>query len=339
MRRTIGMLAAVLLTAVSTNTFAAGQKLTVVTSEGLQSITLYIARMQGYFEQEGLDLDFVNLSSGTAQTAALVSGSADLLPSSFVNIIRSRAAGAELIAFAMLLEQYPLNIVLSNEAIAKSGITPTMAIDDKVKRLKGLNIGISGPGSSTDQFARSLFMARGIDPETYISLQPIGDGPTTWAAFQKKIMDGFSNTAPWIELAQSAKLGQPVIDPFTGEVPELKDVPYLAMAVGKKTLAERPQIVLAASRALTRALRFAQSNPQDVRKVRQFFPALQEDAFNLAVDKYRGAMPKSLAITPQQMEKTLAWMNLGVKNPTVLKYEDMVTTGPALQADAAIPKQ
>ena len=50
-------------------------------------------------------------------------------------------------------------------------------------------------------------------------------------------------------------------------------------------------------------------------------------------------MPKSLAITPQQMEKTLAWMNLGVKNPTVLKYEDMVTTGPALQADAAIPKQ
>src|SRR5262245_38101451 len=104
MRRWIGLLVGGLVAFSSTGPFAAGQKLTVVTSEGLQSITMYIARAQGYFEQEGLDLDFVNLNAGTAQVAAVVAGSADLLPTSFVNMIRSRAAGAEIVAFAMLLE-------------------------------------------------------------------------------------------------------------------------------------------------------------------------------------------------------------------------------------------
>jgi NitT/TauT family transport system substrate-binding protein len=83
-----------------------------------------------------------------------------------------------------------VNVALSNEAIEKVGITPDMKIDEKIKRMQGLKIGMSSSGSSTDTLIRALFLARGYDPDKVVNLQPLGNGAALLDAFEKKLIDG-----------------------------------------------------------------------------------------------------------------------------------------------------
>ena len=127
-------------------------------------------------------------------------GSAEMSPMALFHVLKSSAAGGDLVAIMPIFNVYGMTLVLSNKAIAASGITPGMAIDDKVRRLRGLKIGISSPGSSTDALIRSLFLARGMDPDQQVQLLPIGNGPALLAAFEKGLCDGFVYTAPQPEI-------------------------------------------------------------------------------------------------------------------------------------------
>jgi NitT/TauT family transport system substrate-binding protein len=208
-----------------------------------------------------------------------------------------------------------------------------MNIDEKVRRLHGLRIGISSPGSSTDAFVRSLFLARGLDPDKEVRLQPFGSGSSIYAAFQKKLTDGIAYPAPIPETAAAAGLGKVVIDPFTGEVPELNGVPYVVLATTRKTLADKPATVAAVMRALTKAVAFIQKDPEAAKKLmRQYFPDIDGPVFDLSVSTYIKGSPKSLAIAPDEIAKAVAWMNTGAEKKVSVAYKSIVVPGAAEQA-------
>lgn len=154
--------------------------------DGLQISAIHIPLAAGFFKEEGLEVELVDVNSGPRQVAAIMGGSALFGPLGFIQVIKANAEGGTLAAAANLFSVLDLHLVLSKEAIAKTGITNAMPVDEKIRRMKGLRIGITSPGSTTDTMARTLFKARGMDPDQTVQLQPLGGGSNMLAALEKR---------------------------------------------------------------------------------------------------------------------------------------------------------
>ena len=177
-------------------------------SDGYWYLLHYITEGAGLYKAEGIAVDVVRFSSGSKIIASVLGGSAD---ASMVNIGNSTLAiekGGDIATLMTLYTIMPFAVVLSNDALKKTGITPAMPLDERVKRLKGLRIATTGPGSGTDQFMRTLFVARGMNPDKEVTLQTLGDGGTMLAAMEVKAIDGFVLGAPTTNQAVQKGLRQ-----------------------------------------------------------------------------------------------------------------------------------
>ena len=307
------------------------EKVTVaISGETMVYFPLYVARGAGFFEEQKIELDWVNVGAASRQAAAVLGGGADMTPIGLFHTVKAKTEGAELVAFSGLMDVYVVQIVLSNQTLSKTGITQNMTLDEKVKRLNGLNLAISSPGSTTDMFIRKLLLARGYDPEKTVKLRPMGGTAQVLAAFDKNLTDGFVYTAPIVEMVLSKGTGKIVIDGVKGEVPELKDVPYMSMITSASKLKARPETFLAVTRALAKAMKFAHEQPEETRKVvRRYFPELEDPVFDLMFEAYRLASAKSPLITPAMVAKTVEWMNIGSPTKVEGAYDAIVASEPA----------
>ncbi|MEA2879272.1 MAG: sulfonate transport system substrate-binding protein [Hyphomicrobiales bacterium] len=316
------------------------EKLTITSGgDGMHYFPVYIARGGGFFAKEGIEVDWVNVNSGTRQAASIAGGSADMTPMAFFHVIRARGEGADLVAVGDIFDVYGMTIVLSNAAIEKNGIKLDMPIDEKVKRLQGLKIGISSPGSSTDALIRSVLVARNYDPDKTVNLVPFGSGSSILAAFEKKLTDGVVYVAPVPETIEQKGLGKSVINPFQNEVPELLNVPFVIMATSRETLAKKPALVRRALRAMAAAMEFAHTHPDETAKImRPYFPDLEDSIFKTVAETYRKASARSPVLTREQLDKTVAWMNIGAKEKVEAKFEEVVDDVLAKEAVASLKK-
>ena|SRR5579863_4862039 len=127
--------------------------------KGMSFLLQYIAIGGGFYKQEGLDPDSVDVASGTRQAAAVMGGSAEITQVGFAHTMHAVGRGGSLVGICTGFDVYPIALVLSNDAIKRLGITDTMSIDEKIKRVKGVRIGITSPGSSTSSCVRSCWCA------------------------------------------------------------------------------------------------------------------------------------------------------------------------------------
>jgi NitT/TauT family transport system substrate-binding protein len=306
---------------------AAKQKFSLVYGgDSISFLLAYVALGAGLFEAEGLDVDFVNVGSGPRAAAAAMSGAADLSIFALPHVISAHLEGSDLVAVSTLYNNYPVKVVLSPEAITKTGIAPGMSIEEKTQRLHGLKLAISSPGSAVDQFIRSVLVKRGINPDSALQLQPLGTGTSILAAFERKIVDGFVYPAPLPEIAETRGLGKTVIDATSGEVPEANDVPWGVFGTGRATLAARRDVILAALRGIKSASQFVQEKPIDdiLQAIKKYFSDVEPAALRLGVESLRHGVPKSLVITPEQVDKTIAWLRLTSTKNIEVRYDDIV---------------
>jgi NitT/TauT family transport system substrate-binding protein len=311
-------------------------KLTITSGgDGMHYFPFYIARGGGFFEREGIDAEWINVNSGTRQVASIMGGSADMTPTAFAHVIKARSEGADIVAIGDVFDVFGMTLVLSNAAIEKSGIKLDMPIDEKVKRIRGLKIGISSPGSATDQLIRSVLQVRGYDPDKTVSLVPFGSGASILAAFEKKLTDGVVYVAPVPEMIEQKGLGKSVINPFAHDVPELVNVPFVVVVTSRATLQKKPDLMRRAMIALAKATAFSRSHPDEVAKImRPYFPDLEENLFKKVVENYRKAAAQSLILTHEQFDNTVTWMKTGLKENVSTKFQDVVDDAIAKQAVA-----
>jgi len=320
---------------------APAMALTKVTSalggDGLLFAMQHLTAGGGFFKAEGLEVESVDVGSGPRQAAALMGGSSEFTLLGFIHVLKSIAQGGNLVALAPGLNLLDIQLVLSNEAMQKTGITPAMPVDERVKRLKGLRISITSPGSTTDTWTRSLLKARGYDPDTYITIQPLAGGNPMLAALAKKATDGFSWGPPQSHMAVAQGIGQLAIDPFTDTVPEIAGVPYVVIITSRDTLKNKPEILRAAVRAYTKAMKFAREQPDAARQiVRKDFPDIDEKIFDVSWGNYRKALPTSPMISRETFEKTQAWLNITQPKPISIPYETAFYDAFAKEAAAQI---
>lgn len=303
------------------------QKIKVaIGASGLYFITHFVAEGGGFFKKEGYELDTIDVTTGPRQVAAVMGGSVDIAPLGLQLVVQATSRGGNIVALSQGYTILPMSLVLSNDAIKKVGITPSMSTDDKIKRIKGLRIGITGPGSGTDDMARTLTGTRGLDPDKDITIQPLGNGDNMLAALEKGVTDGFVFTSPIPETAVARGIGQIIVEPLNGDVPEAKDVPYIILATNPQTMAEKKPMLTAAVRAWTNAMKFTHENKEEARKiVRGYFKQMDEAVFNAAFDKYVSGVPKHPLITEAEVKKVATWMSLSKKQAVEANYAAIVS--------------
>ncbi|MBV8652029.1 MAG: ABC transporter substrate-binding protein [Alphaproteobacteria bacterium] len=304
------------------------QKLTlVIGGRAFFYIVHYIAQDAGFFKEEGLDVDTVNVLTGPQQVAAVMGGSADVAPVGLQVVVQAYAKGGDIVAVSTCYNMFPIALVVSNEGIKETGLSASMPIDEKVRRLHGLKIGITGPGSGTDDMVRALFLNRGMDPDKEVTILPLGTPDNMLAALQKGNATAMSYTSPVTEIAVSKGLGQIIIEPLKGEVPEFRDVPYIVLSTSRATLESKRPLIKAAVRAYTRAIKFVAEHREEARRlVRPYFTDMSADdaVFNAAFDKYVHGAPTSPVITPEQVQKTADLLSISKKQKVAVGYTDVV---------------
>jgi NitT/TauT family transport system substrate-binding protein len=154
----------------------------------LYYLPLTIGERLGYFKEQGLDVTINDFRGGAQSLQALVGGSVDVVTGAYEHTIRMQAKGQDIRAVIELGRLPGLVLGLRKEKAANY----KSAAD-----LKGLKIGVTAPGSSTNFFVMYLMSKAGLKP-TDASYIGVGTGPSAVAGIQKGELDAISNIDPVI---------------------------------------------------------------------------------------------------------------------------------------------
>jgi len=152
----------------------------------LYYLPLTIAERLGHFKEQGLDVTINDFRGGAQSLQALAGGSVDVVAGAYEHTIRMQAKGQDVRAL-IELGRFP-GIVLG---IRKDRANAYKSPAD----LKGMKIGVSAPGSSTNFFVMYLLAKAGLKP-TDASYIGVGIGPSVIAAVIKGEIDAISNLEP-----------------------------------------------------------------------------------------------------------------------------------------------
>jgi NitT/TauT family transport system substrate-binding protein len=154
----------------------------------LYYLPLTICERLGYFKEQGLDVTINDFRGGAQSLQALVGGSVDVVTGAYEHTIRMQAKGQDIRA-VIELGRFPGIVV---------GVRRDKAAGYKsAADLKGMKIGVSAPGSSTNFFVMYLMSKAGLKP-TDASYIGVGIGPSAVAAIKKGDIDALANLDPMI---------------------------------------------------------------------------------------------------------------------------------------------
>ena len=159
---------------------------------------IWMAEGSGAFKNQGLDVQFIYISSSATSVQALLGGSIDVMVGGASGIVSAAARGASLVAVGSQMNKAPATLYVQPE------------ITDPAQ-LKGATLGISRPNSSTHVLTALVLRKLGL--ENTATLRPFGDIPGIHAAFDRKLIAGMVSTvtpkAPFRALANAADMDIP----------------------------------------------------------------------------------------------------------------------------------
>jgi len=244
-------------------------------------LPLTIAERQGYFKAEGLDVEVLDFPGGAKALQALIGGSVDVVSGAYEHTISQQAKGQNI--EALFLQGKYAGIVLGmSKAKAPQYKSP--------KDLKGMKIGVTAPGSSTNMFVNILLAKDGLKPDA-VSIIGVGAGAGAVAIMKRGEIDAISNLDPVISMLEAAGDIVSVIDTRTAK--GMQDVYGGAYAAGciyvpVEFSKKYPNTAQAVVNAMMRALRFIQNSTPD-----QIVAAVPSEYYT---DKalYKAALEKNL---------------------------------------------
>src|SRR5512141_3019310 len=264
MKRTLRALAVVALAAV----FAAGawaqapEKKKITIAVGGKSLFYYlpltVAERKGYFRDEGLEVEIPDFPGGARALQALVGGSADVVSGAYEHTINMAAKKQPIKAVVLQAKYSSIVLLLPKDKAAKY---------KGGKDLKGLKVGVTAPGSSTNMFVNNLLAKDGLKPSD-VSIVGVGAGSGAVAAMEKGEIDALSNLDPVITQLEATGKFVAVADSRTEKgMKEIYGGDYHASVIyiTDEYIKKYPNTVQAVVNAIVRADRWiAKATPQEI---------------------------------------------------------------------------
>jgi len=221
-------------------------------------LPLTIAEQKGYFKDEGLNVEIVDFAGGSQSLRAVVGGSADVVSGAFEHTINLQAS-----------KQYFRAFVLQGRAPAIAvGIATTKAGAYRSPAdLKGMKIGVSAPGSSTNMVANYVLAKGGLKPSD-VSFVGVGTASGALAALRSGQIDAISNVDPVMTMLEQRGDVKIIADTRTLKGTQQLfggPMPAASLYAPEEFIAKNPKTVQALTNAMVRALKWLQTaGPSDI---------------------------------------------------------------------------
>jgi NitT/TauT family transport system substrate-binding protein len=167
----------------------------------------YRALDQGYFAQEGLDIEPITLQSGPAAVTELAAGGLDIGFATYPAVFQAQSEKrADLRIISPAYTALPGHLML---------VAPPNGTIVRAEDVGGKRIAVTGTGSLSDLGAKSELSTRGVDLST-VKWVPMAL-PDMAAAMQRGEVDGAVLAEPYITMADAGFHARPVLDVAVGK--------------------------------------------------------------------------------------------------------------------------
>jgi NitT/TauT family transport system substrate-binding protein len=275
----------------------------------IASIPVVVAMQQKLFQAEGITAEIVDFDGGGPAVQALAGGGVDLCICAGDHAMRLASRGLGGTVLVALLDKHPYSL-----------LAPIGSPATDLKSLRGKPVGITSPGSLTDNTLRFMIRELGFSPDSDYEIIAAGTGGSMRAALDTGSVAAGMFTTPDVQAYMA-----------TGKykfVADFRELDYMALdlvAVGS-WLKANDATAHAVARAVVKAEKMIQTDQKAVQAaVHERFPALSPD---LVTTVAKDAAERSLSHDGHAQEagfKTALEM-LRVADPTVkeLSYQDVV---------------
>jgi ABC-type nitrate/sulfonate/bicarbonate transport system substrate-binding protein len=211
----------------------------------VQQIPYHVAREHGYFEDEGLDVEFQYFDGSSALVQQIVAGNVDA---------GSPAVGS---LFNAVVQGHPLKQVFSFQYKSVFTLaTPEGAGIDDVSDLAGKAVGVSELSGGEVPIVRAIIREAGLTEGEDVQIVPVGDGSAlTVNALQSGQVQAYSSNMFDIAAIRAAGIPMDIIMPASVE-----NFPGNGLVVMESTLEEKRTELEGLTRALARALVYVENN-------------------------------------------------------------------------------
>lgn len=182
---------------------------------------VYVARLQGFFEEVGLTVEQIDTGGGGPDLQAMLAGEAQFNSGSGTYQIDALREGQEVLTVYNYRDRETVDVTLSNEAAEAAGVTEDSPLEDRIEALRGLTIGATRPGALTYHIARAIVRAGGMDPDADVEIIGAGSGGEIIAALAQGQVDAILVTQPQPYQAVHEGYGIELISNSRGEIDEL----------------------------------------------------------------------------------------------------------------------
>ena len=210
-RKRMLVVAASILSLMSSVAPAAEQVRVAVSSTSLFFASAYVAKQMGYFEGAGLDLSIVDVGSGSNVIASVVGGSAELGIAGIRNISQAVEKGQSLRAFGSCLKGFPNFLIVRKGFLEEAGLKPDSPLAARIASLKGKTVAVNDIGGSAGDFVRELLKRGELGARDAVLIN-ISNAPGRLAALKAKRIDALVGYAPEPETAMLEGYGEILIE-------------------------------------------------------------------------------------------------------------------------------
>jgi ABC-type nitrate/sulfonate/bicarbonate transport system substrate-binding protein len=225
--------------------WAQTQKIRIAHSSRSNTVTpFYVAATRGFFHEEGLDVELIQVNPRLGAMAVMNGDVA--FTTSFTSTFRG------------ILQGLPLKVVLIS---LKKGVYFLVARPEvrDIQDLKGKKIGVSTVRDTDQRVAEEMLRAKGFDP-SLLQVVALGDTAVRAQALAAGVVQAVTLSPPHDLIVQ--QMGHKVL----AGPPEI-GLPASGLFTSDRLLKENPQAIKRTLRALLKANRFIAENQQETIRI------------------------------------------------------------------------
>ncbi|GAA1505728.1 ABC transporter substrate-binding protein [Nocardioides humi] len=222
-----------------------GQKtedgLTKLTLQKYEGALLYtsdiIAQEQGFYEDNGLEVSFVNPGDGATSMQLLANGDTSGVIGDISGGLAAHSKGQPIVAVGSVINKNLFQISASKELLSVEGDWKA-----KMTALKGRTIAVPGIGGSASLTMTGLLESAGLDPEKDVTIVSVTTIPAAVSQLEQGTIDAFIYIPPAANVIENAGAGGLYLD-IANDGPEEFQSALIAMLANQKWAEENPDSV------------------------------------------------------------------------------------------------
>ena len=239
-------------------------------SRGVTVLPLRIAQVQGFFHQERLEAELIQMRANITLTA-LTTGDLDY-GAPLDSIVRASARGQPLKAVVSFVNK-PMHYLVARPQIAS------------VAELRGRTIALNSFGSSEQLTLYAILKSHGIDAEKKeVQIVFLGDSPVRLEALKRNIVDATMVLIPYVILASNSGLK------VLGHAGSFMELSTPGLGTTDRIVKQKPDQVKRVVRAVVKAMLFMRKNREESIRIIMSWLALNRDvaekSYDMALDSF-----------------------------------------------------